>query len=72
MGYALKLPINSMLETLKKFKGIVHRCQWVATVNEVDYINDSKATNIGATVAAINGFSDDANVASTANDKKLY
>jgi UDP-N-acetylmuramoylalanine--D-glutamate ligase len=71
MGYALKLPINSMLETLKKFKGIVHRCQWVATVNGVDYINDSKATNIGATVAAINGFSDDANVASTANDKKI-
>lgn len=71
MGYALELPINSMLATLKNFKGIVHRCQWVATVNGVDYINDSKATNIGATVAAINGFSDGASATSTVNDKKI-
>ena len=33
-----------------------HRCEHVATVNEVMYIDDSKGTNVGATIAALNGF----------------
>jgi UDP-N-acetylmuramoylalanine--D-glutamate ligase len=60
IGSAIKIPFNSMLDTLKNFKGLEHRCQWVATINGVEYINDSKATNVGATVAAIKGFSDSA------------
>lgn len=71
MGYALKLPINSMLETIKNFKGLVHRCQWVATVDGVEYINDSKATNVGATVAAINGFTDASSIDVNADHKKI-
>jgi UDP-N-acetylmuramoylalanine--D-glutamate ligase len=56
MGTALELPLDSMLATLRSFKGLVHRCQCVATIDGVEYINDSKATNVGATIAAINGF----------------
>lgn len=43
------------VETLQRFKGLPHRCQWVAEVDGVTYINDSKGTNVGAAVAAIAG-----------------
>ncbi len=58
LGYAVNLPMDSMLVTLSQFMGLPHRCQWVATLNGVDYINDSKATNVGATLAALDGFSE--------------
>ena len=45
-----------MAETLKVFKGLPHRCEWVASVGDVQFYNDSKATNVGAAVAAIGGF----------------
>lgn len=44
-----------MLETLKQFKGLEHRCEYVKTVHSVRYYNDSKGTNVGATLAAIDG-----------------
>ncbi|WP_199739206.1 UDP-N-acetylmuramoyl-L-alanine--D-glutamate ligase [Legionella qingyii] len=40
---------------LTSFTGLPHRCQWVRTLDDVDWINDSKGTNIGATISAING-----------------
>ncbi|MCW8408469.1 UDP-N-acetylmuramoyl-L-alanine--D-glutamate ligase [Legionella sp. PATHC035] len=40
---------------LTSFAGLPHRCQWVRTLDGVDWINDSKGTNIGATISAING-----------------
>ncbi len=40
---------------LTSFTGLPHRCQWVRTLDGVDWINDSKGTNIGATISAING-----------------
>ena len=46
---------RSMLETLKHFKGLEHRCEYVKTVSGVRYYNDSKGTNVGATLAAIDG-----------------
>ncbi|HCK64056.1 MAG TPA: UDP-N-acetylmuramoyl-L-alanine--D-glutamate ligase, partial [Acinetobacter radioresistens] len=55
LGEAIGLPLNSMLKTLKSFKGLAHRCECVDTVNNVRYYNDSKGTNIGATLAAIEG-----------------
>jgi UDP-N-acetylmuramoylalanine--D-glutamate ligase len=58
LGQAAGLDMATMLETLKTFKGLPHRCEHVATVNNVMYIDDSKGTNIGATVAAIDGFGD--------------
>lgn len=40
---------------VRQFTGLEHRCQWVASVDDVTFINDSKATNVGAAVAAIEG-----------------
>ncbi len=59
LGHAAGLPIVSMLETLKIFKGLPHRCETIATIDNVSYINDSKGTNVGATLAAIEGFGSD-------------
>ena len=42
-----------MVETLREFPGLPHRCEWVAEHNGVDFINDSKGTNVGATCTAI-------------------
>jgi UDP-N-acetylmuramoylalanine--D-glutamate ligase len=41
--------------TLKTFGGLDHRCQWVGNYAGVDFINDSKGTNVGSTLAALNG-----------------
>ncbi|MDO6562885.1 UDP-N-acetylmuramoyl-L-alanine--D-glutamate ligase [Amphritea sp. 1_MG-2023] len=57
LGEAVGLPLDSMLQTLRDFTGLKHRCQWVADKQGVHYFNDSKGTNVGATVAAINGLS---------------
>jgi UDP-N-acetylmuramoylalanine--D-glutamate ligase len=54
-GTAVKLPMSAMLQVLREFKGLPHRCQWVAKINGVDWYNDSKGTNVGATQAAIEG-----------------
>ncbi|MCH7335362.1 UDP-N-acetylmuramoyl-L-alanine--D-glutamate ligase [Acinetobacter sp. NIPH 2699] len=55
LGEAIGLEMSSMLETLKTFKGLEHRCEYVETVAGVRYYNDSKGTNVGATLAAIDG-----------------
>jgi UDP-N-acetylmuramoylalanine--D-glutamate ligase len=55
LGLAVGLDEAPMLAALKVFPGLDHRCQWVATHVGVDYINDSKATNVGAALAAIEG-----------------
>jgi UDP-N-acetylmuramoylalanine--D-glutamate ligase len=55
LGEACGLPLVPMLQTLRKFPGLPHRCQWVAKVGGVDYYEDSKGTNVGATLAAIEG-----------------
>ncbi|WP_287910150.1 UDP-N-acetylmuramoyl-L-alanine--D-glutamate ligase [Acinetobacter sp.] len=55
LGEAIGLPIDRMLETLKTFKGLEHRCEFVKEVAGVRYYNDSKGTNIGATLAALDG-----------------
>ncbi len=44
-----------ILQTLYEFKGLSHRVEWVANINDVDYFDDSKGTNVGATCAAISG-----------------
>ena len=55
LGELAGLPLASMLTTLQQFTGLDHRCQYVQTIAEVDYFNDSKGTNIGSTMAAIEG-----------------
>ena len=58
IGYAVDLPVEPMLEALKKFTGLKHRCQWLESIDGVDYYNDSKGTNVGASVAALHGLGD--------------
>jgi UDP-N-acetylmuramoylalanine--D-glutamate ligase len=55
LGDALGLAMPAMLEELSTFTGLPHRSQWVADVDGVTYINDSKGTNVGATIAAVSG-----------------
>jgi UDP-N-acetylmuramoylalanine--D-glutamate ligase len=55
LGDALNLPRAAMLAELTEFAGLPHRSQWVAAVNGVTYIDDSKGTNVGATLAAVAG-----------------
>ena len=55
LGEALGLPLPAMLAELAEFPGLPHRSQWVADINGVTYINDSKGTNVGATRAAVGG-----------------
>ncbi|WP_049628888.1 UDP-N-acetylmuramoyl-L-alanine--D-glutamate ligase [Cellvibrio sp. pealriver] len=59
LGDAVGIPMAAMLETLKNFRGLKHRCEFVATKNGVEFYNDSKGTNIGATLAAIQGLARD-------------
>ena len=54
---AASLPLAPCLAALKEFKGLAHRCEFVTDVKGVQFINDSKATNVGATVAALHGLS---------------
>ena len=60
LGTGVGLPLDAMLAAIRAFKGLAHRCQFVTNINGVDYINDSKGTNVGATLAAINGLAVDA------------
>lgn len=47
--------IARVLPALKNFAGLDHRCQWLGRKEGVDFYNDSKGTNVGSTLAAING-----------------
>ena len=52
-GFAIQ-PVD-MLSAIKEFAGLPHRCAWVGEVNGISYYNDSKGTNVGSTLAAIDG-----------------
>jgi len=55
LARAANLPMNVLLHGLRDYHGEPHRVQSVAIVNDVEYVDDSKGTNVGATVAALNG-----------------
>lgn len=55
LAEAVALPRAAIISALRSFHGLDHRCQQVAMVNGVRYLNDSKATNVGATLAALAG-----------------
>lgn len=53
--HAAGLPLAPLLDGLRGFKGLPHRVEPVATIGDVVYYDDSKGTNVGATVAALRG-----------------
>ncbi len=55
-GRLLGLDSALIVQALREFKGLPHRMQHVATLQGVAYFDDSKATNVGAAVAALQGF----------------
>lgn len=55
IGKAAGLPQEAMLTALRHFSGLPHRCRRIAQHSGVVYVDDSKGTNVGATLAAING-----------------
>jgi UDP-N-acetylmuramoylalanine--D-glutamate ligase len=55
LGEAVGLPNVAMLEALEFFPGLPHRSSWVADIGGVRYVDDSKGTNVGATMAAVAG-----------------
>ncbi|MBS7663811.1 UDP-N-acetylmuramoyl-L-alanine--D-glutamate ligase [Pseudomonas lalucatii] len=59
LGHAVGLPLAPMLDALKRFAGLPHRCQWLRELRGVGYYDDSKATNVGAALAAIEGLGAD-------------
>jgi len=62
LGTAIGLPKEGMCRALRSFAGLPHRCRWVARIEDVDWFNDSKGTNVGASCAAIRGIATGRNV----------
>jgi UDP-N-acetylmuramoylalanine--D-glutamate ligase len=52
---AVGLPLAPLLHGLREYQGEPHRVELVASIEGVDYYDDSKGTNVGATVAALEG-----------------
>jgi UDP-N-acetylmuramoylalanine--D-glutamate ligase len=55
LAETMSIPFELMRETVKNFKGLSHRTQIVANYGDILWINDSKATNVGATTSALKG-----------------
>jgi UDP-N-acetylmuramoylalanine--D-glutamate ligase len=55
---AAGLPYPPLVEALRRFRGLPHRMDWVAEIGGVKFYDDSKGTNVGATLAALRGMPD--------------
>ncbi len=55
LSRAIKFPMKTLLDALRTFRGLPHRVERVAEIRGVTYYDDSKGTNVGATVAALQG-----------------
>ena len=55
LARAIDLPDEPLVEALKRFRGLPHRVEKVMDIGTVGFYDDSKGTNVGATVAALNG-----------------
>jgi UDP-N-acetylmuramoylalanine--D-glutamate ligase len=52
---SIGVPEAPILQALRSYRGLSHRVEWVAKINQVDFYDDSKGTNVGATCAALEG-----------------
>ncbi len=55
---AIDLPLAPLLHAARQYKGEPHRVESVTTIAGVEYVDDSKGTNVGATIAALEGLGD--------------
>jgi UDP-N-acetylmuramoylalanine--D-glutamate ligase len=55
LGEAVGLPMDAMLNAIRSFGGLAHRTEHVAEIRGVSWFNDSKGTNVGACIAALEG-----------------
>ena len=55
LANSVDVPYKIMTNVLKNFSGLEHRCQLIKSFNNIDWYNDSKATNVGACIASIKG-----------------
>lgn len=55
-GLACGASVDSMRQTVRKFKGVEHRLEFVAEINGVKFYNDSKATNVDAAIKCLEAF----------------
>ncbi len=53
LGLQIGLSVKMMTRTIKHFKGIAHRLEFIAKIGALDYYNDSKATNVAAAIVAL-------------------
>ncbi|MDO4288894.1 MAG: UDP-N-acetylmuramoyl-L-alanine--D-glutamate ligase [Eubacterium sp.] len=70
LAYFSGVSIEVIAQTLRTFKGVEHRQEFVATVQGVDYINDSKGTNTNATITALNAMTKPVILIAGGYDKK--
>ncbi|CAG7599270.1 UDP-N-acetylmuramoyl-L-alanine--D-glutamate ligase [Candidatus Vallotia tarda] len=55
LAKSIGLPVSALLCGLREYRGEPHRVEWIRSIAGVDYLDDSKGTNVGATVAALEG-----------------
>lgn len=60
MCRALDVEIDPLVSALQEFRGLPHRMQKIAAINDITFYDDSKATNVGSTVAALTGLNGNA------------
>ena len=60
--HAMGLSYAKLIEGVKTLKGLPHRCELIAVKAGVRFVNDSKGTNVGATVAALEGLAAGQNI----------
>ncbi|TAL23805.1 MAG: UDP-N-acetylmuramoyl-L-alanine--D-glutamate ligase [Nitrospirae bacterium] len=58
MALLAKCPVEAVVKTMKEFPGLEHRLEFVRNLDGVDYINDSKGTNVGAVIKSLESFSE--------------
>lgn len=55
LARAVDIPLTAIRQALRNFSGLPHRLAWIAEINGVNYYDDSKGTNLGATLKAMSG-----------------
>ena len=56
VSHVVGIDAGVISETLREFAGLEHRLEWVRTFNRIDFVNDSKGTNVGALQKSLEGF----------------